>query len=82
MSPFEQSIIEQVKVGNPNRLVKTARKQHAKTGNSGLIFNSKSGEIAKRDAQLVNTFEYWEFITSKRYPVYEKGIYIEDRLED
>jgi hypothetical protein len=73
--------IEIVNVGNPSRLIKTAIKQYEKTGDSGLIYHSKTGEIAKRDSQLVFTFEYWHYLTDFLYPIYEDGKYIGDSLD-
>jgi hypothetical protein len=73
--------IETVKVGNMNRLVKTALKQYRETGNSGLMYNSKTGELAKWDSKLFFTFENWHYLTNFLYPIYENGKYIGDSLD-
>jgi hypothetical protein len=73
--------IETVKVGNMNRLIKTAIKQYEKTGDSGLMYNSKTGELAKRDSQLFFSFENWHYLTNFLYPIYKNGKYIGDSLD-
>lgn len=74
--------IEFVSVGNMNRLVKTAVKKYRLTGNSGLIYHLKTGQVAIRDEQLVLSFEYWHFLTPSMYPMYRDGKYIGDSIDN
>lgn len=74
--------IEWVSVGNMNRLVKTSIKKYKLTGNSGLMYHSKTGHVAKRDIQLIASFEYWTSLTSVNYPMYRDGKYIGDSFDN
>ena len=74
--------IEYVSVGNMNRLVKTAIKQYKQNGDTGLMYHSKTGKVAKRDSMLVSSFQYWHFLTSSMYPMYREGKYIGDSIDN
>lgn len=74
--------IEYVSVGNMNRLVKTAIKQYKQIGDTGLMYNSKTGKVAKNYTKLVFSFGHWHFLTSFMYPMYREGKYIGDSIDN
>lgn len=68
--------ITEIKVPNMNRIVKVAQRDIKSMTKSGKIFNTKAGQIAEFDSQLVQTWEYWEYITDTIYPIYKNGMYV------
>jgi len=64
--------IQTINIGNPNRIVKIARKKQFK-----YMFNSYTGEIAVSNDSIVSDFKSpWYYIHDTIYPVYDGIEYI------
>lgn len=69
-------VIETISVGNPNRLVVTAKREIRENSNSGYIFDSLTGEIMYY-LEEDNVFDIGVYrITADEYPLYEGQQYI------
>ena len=67
--PITENIIETIEFG---------RRQDALTGNSGLMYNAKTGQIAKRDMKYLWINTNWYTLSNKNYPIFRDNVYIRD----
>ena len=63
---------------NIQETIDFGRKQDTLTGNSGLMYNTKTGQIAKRDMKYLWINTNWYTLTNKNYPVYKDNVYVRD----
>lgn len=67
--------LEEIKVGNMNRLVKVARREYKQARTSTYQFDALTGEIVKYTGCLEGSNDFYG-ITSSSYPVYDSKGYI------
>ena len=63
---------------NIQETIEFGRKQDILTGNSGLMYNAKTGQIAKRDMKYLWINTNWYTLSNKNYPIFKDGAYLRD----